>query len=232
MSDKLLMITIKLSNLHYALPNVGEILRDINFEILPGEFVGVLGKNGEGKSTLLDLMLGFRTPIEGSVEVLDENPFSDERINKQYVSYISQDIELKGDFTVARALEFHRLFYAQYDLEYEKELCHIFKVKTKAKISSLSTGFHRRIQIIASLASRPKVILIDEITAVLDPEARKLLFEVLKDYQAKNKATILMATNVIEDLKGYASRILFLEDGKVTEVDPQAIYDAFSKKAG
>jgi len=224
------MKIISVNNLDYSLPSIGRILIDISFQVESGEFIGILGKNGEGKSTLLDLLLGFRTPRSGSIEILEEDPYLDERKNKQFVSYISQDIEFNGNFTVRQALDFHRLFYPSYDLELETKLCSIFKLKSTAKISTLSTGFQRRVQIISALASRPKLLVIDEITAVLDPGARDLLFQVLKDYQEQSKATIVMATNVIEDLKDCAHRILYLNEGRLSEESPADIQKIFSEK--
>lgn len=224
------MKTISVRDLEYCIPNVGRILSQVHFEAFADEFIGILGKNGEGKSTLLDLLLGLITPQEGLIEVLGEDPFSDTRKNKALVSYISQDIEIKGGLSVKEALEFHRLFYPNYDLQLEKTLCSLLKVQRNSKISSLSTGFQRRVQIISALATKPKILFIDEVTAVLDPDARQLLFNILKDYQTNNKATIIMATNVVEDLQGYAHRILYLKDSQLTEHSPSDIYKIFSEK--
>lgn len=223
------MTTIKVENLTYSIPQVGIILKNISFETHPGQFIGILGENGQGKSTLLDLLLGFRTPQEGCIKILDEDPYLESRQNKERISYISQDIELKGDLTIREALLFHRTFYPNYDIKYEQELCKLFKLKTTAKISSLSTGFQKRFQIVAGLASRPKVIIIDEITAVLDPAARSLFFNILKSYKEEHQATILMATNLAEDLEGYADQILHLEDSFLTEVKPEEFFSLFAK---
>ena len=94
----------------------------------------------------------------------------------------------------------------------KKKLMDIFELDSKSKIGRLSTGQKRRVQIIAALASRPKILFIDEITAVLDPNARNVLFKILKDINSSQKTTILLATNIVEDLKERVNSIYFIQD--------------------
>jgi ABC-type multidrug transport system ATPase subunit len=88
---------IKVRNVTYSIPNVGLILKDINFEIKEGDFIGLLGKNGAGKTTLIDLLMGFKRPETGSIEVLNCDPAISDRKKFTNVAFLSQDIWLKDN---------------------------------------------------------------------------------------------------------------------------------------
>ena len=106
----------------------------------------------------------------------------------------------------------HSINVPHYNKEDEKYFLDVFKLSADSKVATLSLGQQRKVQIIAGLSSRAKLVLIDEITAVLDPETREIFFNELKSYQEKYSATIVLATNIAEDLIGRASRVIFIHD--------------------
>lgn len=219
---------IKAQNLKYQIPYGAIILDDINFEIGKGEFVGLLGHNGSGKTTLMDLIMGFRGITSGSLEVLGEDPHSLIRERKKEISFISQDVVIKGNITIADFLKFHSILYPQYSKSAEEYFLDVFKLSSETKVATLSLGQQRKVQIIAGLSSKAKLILIDEITAVLDPETRETFFIELKKYQLENDATIVLATNIAEDLLLRADRVLFIRSGKVSIHSPDEILKLFN----
>lgn len=206
---------IKINGMSYSLPNVGNILTDINLNVSSGDFIGILGRNGAGKTTLIDIMMGFKRPSEGQVLVLGEDPFMSDRSIFKEISYLSQEVGLKSNISLESFFSFHKYFFPNYSRDDEKRLMDIFKLDYKAKIGGLSTGQKRRVQIVASLASKPKILFIDEITAVLDPDARGFFFKILKDINGLQKTTILLATNIVEDLKERVDSVYFIQDRKL-----------------
>lgn len=203
---------IKVKNVSYSIPNAGPILKDVNFEINKGDYIGLLGKNGAGKTTLIDLLMGFRRPGSGTIEIFGIEPaLSDRKVFSQ-VAFLSQDIWLKGSSRVEEFFKFHSYFFESYSYEDQENLVASFKLDLKSKIGGLSTGQKRRVQITAALASRPQVLLIDEITSVLDPDARKLFFELIQQLNTKHGTAIILATNIMEDLKDKAKTIFFINN--------------------
>jgi ABC-type multidrug transport system ATPase subunit len=106
-------------------------------------------------------------------------------------------------------------------------LLEIFKLKPNQIVGSLSTGQQKKIQIVAGLASNPKLIIVDEITAVLDPESRFLFFTKLEELVKSKKASVILATNIAEDLIKNATNIYFLNENKISKHEPSEILGLF-----
>lgn len=220
--------TIDIQNLFYSIPYGESILEGVTLQTLPGEFYGILGRNGSGKTTLIDLIIGGRNVTSGKLLVLSEDPISIERQYTENVSFISQDVSLKGNISIAQFLKFHAGFYPKYSKEVESQLLPYFSLDPETKIGALSTGQQKKVQIVAGFASMPKIIIIDEITAVLDPETRALFFEFLMSFKNQHKVTILLATNIAEDLIGKVDKVLFINNKHGTIHDPSDIKKLFN----
>lgn len=218
---------IKLEGVSYQVPTGDEILSDVSLEIGEGEFKGLLGKNGAGKTTLVDIIMGLRKPTAGKVTIFGEDPFSSNREFFNQVSYLSQDISLKDNITIKEFLDFNRYFYPNYSIEIEQELISQFELDVKSKIGGQSTGQKRRVQIVASLAARPRILIIDEITAVLDPGCRNIFFSLLKKINNDDKTTILLATNIVEDLKSRIDGLFYIEDKKISKKEASELDSLF-----
>lgn len=219
---------ISVENLSYSIPYGQNILTDISFDLHEGEFLGVLGRNGVGKTTLIDLLLGLRQHSKGSIDILGENPMDLERQNKNLICFLSHDANLKGNITVAQYLKFYSGFFPNYSLEQEKRLMDFFSLKPVDKIGALSTGQQKKVQAVGALSCMPKIFLIDEMTAVLDPETRSQLFKVLHEFKVKNGLGIILATNIAEDLISRADKILFINDCKGSIQKPSDILELFN----
>lgn len=221
---------IDVKNLFYKIP-LGEIVLDkVSFTLSTGEFMGVLGRNGIGKTTLLDILLGLRSSAKGQIEILGEDPRDRYRHNKDQICYISQDIQLRKDISVKEFLDFYSKFYKNYSQEKESYLVEFFSIKPEVLIGTLSTGQQKKIQIIAALSAQPKILLVDELTAVLDPEARHIFFKVIHELKTKENLAILLATNITEDLNKRADRILYIENKEAQIVSPLEIESLFSRR--
>lgn len=221
---------ISLDHVSYTIPYGDTILEDIDFTLAEGQFLGILGHNGTGKTTLLDIILGNKQISTGRVDVLGENPHSADRKNKQDIAFLSQDVTIKGDLSIHDFFKFHSAFYPNYSKEDELTLLETFGLTRELKVGALSTGQQKKVQIVAGLATRPKLILIDEITAVLDPEARDIFFKELIKAKEKYSPAILLATNIAEDLIGNADRVLFIAGKCGIEHEPREIPKLFNLK--
>jgi ABC-2 type transport system ATP-binding protein len=221
------MATIKIDNLSYTIPYGDTILKNINLTVEEGNFIGILGQNGTGKTTLLDILMGFRKCTDGSVQVLGETPHSIERHHKEKIIFLSQDVSVKGNLSIEQFLKFHSAFYSDFSFKDAYHLLEVFSLTKDMKIGALSTGQQKKVQIIAGLSTKPKLIIIDEITAVLDPETRDIFFRELDSVRVKHNCSIILATNIAEDLIERVDRVFFIEKEKSSIHSPQEIMKLF-----
>jgi len=222
------MQTINLEDVSYTIPYSQNVLKNINLRVSSGEFLGILGHNGSGKTTLMDILNGFRAATSGKVEILGENPHASNRRNKHQVVFLSQEVTLKSNIAIHEFLSFHSFFYPEYSLYDQKHLLEVFDLDPETKIGALSTGQQKKVQAVAGLAAKPKLILIDEITAVMDPETRAIFFNELQRVRKDYGSTILLATNIAEDLIERTDKVLFIANQTGSLHSPSAIMNLFN----
>lgn len=225
-----MMPLISVKDLSYSVPYGQTILEKLNLEIHPGQFIGILGHNGSGKTTMLDIIMGMKKSSGGKIVVMGEDPHSQNRKNKNKIVFLSQDVTIKGDLTIEAFCKFHAAFYPEYSKNEQDRLMNVFGLTYDMKIGSLSTGQQKKVQIIANFAAKPHLILIDEITAVLDPETRDIFFQELIRIKENSSASVLLATNLAEDLIDRADHVLFIEDTQGTLCAPSEIANLFNLK--
>ncbi|CAO5682118.1 MAG: Ribosome-associated ATPase [Holosporales bacterium] len=213
---------IKVKDLNYQYGKNPSVFSNVNFEIPQGEFWGVLGKNGAGKTTLMDLLLGVKSPKQGEIFIFGDKDFAKRDMHHPQISYLSQDIVHYGELRIDEILRLHSHFFKNYSKDYEKWLLKYFELEPDIALKKLSTGQKKKVQIISSLASQTELLLIDEITAVLDPEARHKFFKLLLEFKDKRSKTILIATNIVEDLKERVDRFIYINNNHVT-VEPSTV---------
>jgi ABC-2 type transport system ATP-binding protein len=211
-------LIVEINDLHFShLNNSNPTLNGVDLELMPGQVLVVLGENGAGKTTLLDLIMGFRRAGTGSIKVLgnDLKVAGDPWQARQNIVYLSEKIDIPADWTVQAYLEFNRFFYPKYHMELERQLLDEFNLEYAFRIGSLSTGQVRRIQVVGALASRPQLMLIDEVTALLDIVGRKKLVQLMKQFKSFHQTSFIVATNILEDISEYADELILLKAGKV-----------------
>ena len=203
---------IKVNNVGFGIKKK-TILNGIDFDLSRGRFLAVLGENGAGKTTLLDILMGFKSPTSGGIKVFDREYDDSSCELRRKISYMSEKIDIPGDWNGRDFLDFHSFFYDNYDSSFEKELIDIFKIDEAQRSGSMSAGEGRRLQIVGALATHPELIIIDKITAVLDILARIRFLKTLKRVQQEQQATIIMATNIPEGLEHYVTDVLLINRG-------------------
>ena len=190
---------------------------DISIEIQKGEIVGFLGPNGAGKSTTMNILTGYLSSTEGTVEVAGVNILDDPREAKKHIGYLPEQPPLYLDMTVEEYLNFN------YDLKgcklnrqkHLKEICEVVKLTDvyKRLIKNLSKGYRQRVGIAQALIGSPEVIIFDEPTVGLDPkqiiEVRNLLRNLGKDH------TVILSTHILQEVQAVCDRIVIINKGKI-----------------
>jgi lipooligosaccharide transport system ATP-binding protein len=193
----------------------------IDFEVYKGECVGFLGPNGAGKTTTVRMIYCFLPLTEGELSVAEMNVAERAREIKSMVGVAPQEDNLDPDFTVIKNL----LVYARYfDLPKDeaakraKEQLKFFQLEEKQNvfISELSTGMKRRLILARALINQPQILLLDEPTTGLDPQARHLVWEEVRSLR-KHGVTIILTTHYMDEAAALCDRILLMDNGKIME---------------
>lgn len=223
---------ITIIDLEYSHPGYEKrILHKFSQDIFPGEILGVIGKNGVGKSTLLKLISTYHQPLEGIITLNGINSL-DFKNRREYLLnfvYLAHDKIVQGDFTLKQYYDLYSMFYPNYSKEIQTELIKKFDFDLSDKLSSLSTGNRMKAFLIFALSTKVPLILIDEITAVLDPENREDFFHLIRFY-ADAGVTFVVATNIVEDLDSFADRVLLIDKGNIIDKSSVNLKDHFKKK--
>tara|TARA_Y100000996_G_scaffold197708_1_gene155035 strand:+ start:247 stop:885 length:639 start_codon:yes stop_codon:yes gene_type:complete len=196
-----------------------KVLDNVSFDVSEGEYLALIGKNGAGKTTLLNLLLGLSYPDSGSINFFGKTLENNLTYILNKIGIVFQQHTLDFDLSVIKNL----IFYA--DVHGMKrsisrpkidELLIKFDLKDfeNYKARNLSGGMKRRLEISRALLKDPKILILDEATSGLDPNAReKILFD-LKKLSDENKITILTITHLESEIKD-ANRILKFENGMI-----------------
>lgn len=203
---------LQCQNLTYTTANGKKIIEDFNLEIHSGKLIGVLGPNGSGKTTLLDLLMGLRPRSSGQLFILGCDFQNGDYLQLQEVTFVSQEISVKKNIRIQDFLDFYSEFYSKYSKREEQNLLALFKINPQKMLSELSTGHIKLVHFIAATSSLPKILIIDELTAVLDGQNRKKLFETIQQHKDQRQMTTILATNIAEDLIGQCDQIIHLQD--------------------
>lgn len=196
-------------------------LRGISFTIQPGELIGFIGPNGAGKTTTLKTLSGLLYPTSGFVEVLEHDPW--ERKNeflKQISLVMGQKNQLWWDLPAIETFELNRTIYGISKRDYEEtlnELTDLLEVKklVSTPVRKLSLGQRMRMELIAALIHKPKVLFLDEPTIGLDLVAQQKVRDFIFDYNRKYNATIILTSHNMDDLVDLARRVIVIDEGKI-----------------
>jgi lipooligosaccharide transport system ATP-binding protein len=205
-----------------------EVVRGLSFEILRGECFGLLGPNGAGKTTTLRCCLGLVDPDGGAIELVGEPVPKAARQARMRVGVVPQMDNLDPDFTVTENLLVYGRYFgidrATLDARIPKllELAGL-AAKARASVRTLSGGMKRRLTLARALVNDPDLLILDEPTTGLDPQARHLIWDGLRQLVAQGK-TILLTTHFMDEAERLATRLAVIDHGRMIACDaPRAL---------
>ncbi len=194
---------------------------DVSFSVEPGEMVAFLGPNGAGKTTTLKMLAGLIYPTTGSARVMDFTPW--ERVDafrRQFSLVMGQKNQLWWDLPAADSFQLHREIYSLSKTDCDQtigELTEMFGVKelTKQPVRELSLGERMKMELIAALLHKPRLLLLDEPTIGLDVVAQVKIQECLRDYNSSRGVTMLLTSHYMRDVEALCKRVLIINHGKL-----------------
>ena len=195
------------------------VVDGLNLSIQRGECFGLLGPNGAGKTTTLRLMLGLITPDEGELQLLSHAVPQQARDARVRVGVVPQIDNLDPDFTVAENLLVYGRYFGLSDAKINARMPELLEFanltnKRDVKVPTLSGGMKRRLTLARALVNDPDVIFLDEPTTGLDPQARHLIWQRLRELTARGK-TLLLTTHFMEEAERLCHRLAVMDNGRI-----------------
>jgi lipooligosaccharide transport system ATP-binding protein len=220
---------LRIENLHKGY-NGRPIVQDLSFHLRRGECYGLLGPNGAGKTTTLRTLLGLTPFDRGSIELLGLPVPAQARQARMRVGVVPQMDNLDPDFTVAENLLVFGRYFSLSDAQIRDRIPGLLDfaaltAKAQSRISELSGGMKRRLTLARAMINNPDLIVMDEPTTGLDPQARHLIWERLKALLAHGK-TILLTTHFMDEAERLCDRLGVIDHGRmIAEGTPRALID-------
>ncbi|MBN2084923.1 MAG: ABC transporter ATP-binding protein [Anaerolineales bacterium] len=193
-------------------------VEDVSFEIRRGEIFGMVGPNGAGKTTTIECCEGLRRPDGGEVNVLGLDPQADGNALRKRIGVQLQSAALSPRIKVWEALDLFASFYpSAVDWKSLMERMGLAE-KRNAYVSGLSGGQRQRLFIALSLLNDPELIFLDELTTGLDPQARRAMWDLVRDIREKGK-TVFLTTHFMEEAERLCDRVAILDHGRIIALD-------------
>jgi ABC-2 type transport system ATP-binding protein len=194
---------------------------EVSFTVEPGELVGFLGPNGAGKTTTLKMLSGLLYPSSGTARVLGYVPWErQDGYRRQFALLLGQKNQLWWDLPASESFALNAKIYGVDDANLQamvKEMSALLSVENKLNVSvrELSLGERAKMELIASLLHRPKVLFLDEPTIGLDVVSQKVVREFLRRHNATQHTTILLTSHYMADIQELCERVIIIDHGTI-----------------
>jgi ABC-2 type transport system ATP-binding protein len=191
-----------------------EAVRGLDLTINMGECFGLLGPNGAGKTTTIEILEGLLRPTSGQVEVLGRTWQSHARELREWLGISLQETRLSEKLTIRETLQLFSSFYrhpSSVDAVLE-ELS--LQEKADALVGKLSGGQKQRLAVATALVADPKILFLDEPTTGLDPQSRRQLWDIIRQFQKRN-GTVLLTTHYMDEAERLCDRIAIIDHGQI-----------------
>ena len=214
--------------------NTKEAVKEVSFKVNQNEIIGILGPNGCGKTTTIGMILGLLKPSKGKV-LINGVEIENQRVDLlNQLNFISLYIELPKKLTVRQNLEVYGRLYDvnkhKEKIEYLCEKLRLYEFIDKLT-GELSSGQKNRVSLAKSIINNPKVLLLDEPTASLDPETGDFVRSFLEEYQQENKTSILLASHNMAEVERLCSSVLMMNKGSIIdEGSPEELIKKHGRK--
>jgi ABC-2 type transport system ATP-binding protein len=191
---------------------------DVSFDVADGEIFGLIGPNGAGKTTTMECVEGVRVPDRGTITVLGLDPFRDVQALQERVGVQLQQAQLQKRIKVWEAVHLWAALYPRaVDGDQLVERLGLAD-KRDAWFMNLSGGQKQRLFIALALINDPQVVFLDELTTGLDPQARRAIWDLVRDIRERGK-TVFLTTHLMEEAERLCDRVAIIEHGRIIDVD-------------
>ena len=204
------MDLVKFTNVNKQFGNK-KILKDINLTIPKGKIIGLLGKNGTGKSTLIKLINDLLTPTSGEILV---NGKSIGVESKKIISYLPERTYLDKSMTVDQVIAYFKDFYKDFSETKSRKLLKDLDLDTTQKLSKMSKGMQEKVQLVLVMSRKADLYILDEPLGGVDPATRDYILDTILN-NFNEDASVIISTHLIADIERILDEVIFIDKGKI-----------------
>lgn len=195
-------------------------VKDISFEVRPGELFAFLGPNGAGKTTTIKMLTTLLTPTSGSIQIDGLDPARHQNEVRRKFGIVFQDPSLDSELTAYENMELHGVLYGvprKVRIERTERLLKLFELweRRKDQTKKFSGGMRRRLEIARGFLHTPKILFLDEPTLGLDPQSRNQLWTHVKSLNETEQTTVFLTTHYMDEAERVAQRIAIIDHGAI-----------------
>lgn len=209
------MNLIKCTNLTKKFDNK-TILNNIHLTITENKIIGLLGKNGTGKTTLIKLINDLLTPTSGEILIEGKKPSPE---TKEIISYLPERTYLDKTMTIKETLIFFSEFYKNFNIKKAKKLLKDLNLEEDQKLSKMSKGMLEKLTLILVMSRKAKIYILDEPLGGVDPATRDYILDTILTNFDEN-ASIIISTHLIEDIEKILDEVIFIDKGEIVLNSP------------
>ena len=188
-----------------------KVLQDINLTIPRGKIIGLLGKNGQGKTTLIKLINDLLTPTKGEILVNGKNIGVD---SKKSISYLPERTYLDKTMTVDKVIEYFEKFYDNFDSKKARKLLKDLDLDTTLKLSKMSKGMQEKVQLVLVMSRIADLYILDEPLGGVDPATRDYILDIILS-NFNESASVIISTHLRADIERILDEVIFIDKGKI-----------------
>ena len=192
------------------------ILKDINLKIPRGKIIGLLGKNGMGKSTLIKLVNDLLTPTSGEILINGEKPGVK---SKEIISYLPERTYLDKEMTIKQVLKYFEEFYKNFDAQKAVKLLKDLNLDINKKISKMSKGMQEKLQLVLVMSRNAEAYILDEPLGGVDPATRDYILDTILSNFSEG-ASVIISTHLISDIERILDEVIFIDKGEIILASP------------
>ena len=204
------MKILEVKNLNKSFDNK-KVLKDINFSISKGKIVGLLGKNGVGKTTLIKLINDLLTPTSGEI-LVKGNKIGVE--TKKVISYLPERTYLNKQMKVCEVISFFEDFYEEFDSKKAKKLLKDLDLDINQKLTKMSKGMQEKVQLVLVMSRKADLYVLDEPLGGVDPATRDYILDtILSNFD--EDSSVIISTHLISDIEKILDEVIFIDKGEI-----------------
>src|SRR5262245_3299990 len=191
-------------------------LGGVSFRASAGQVYGLVGANGAGKTTLIKHLLGLLRAQSGSVRVFDRDPVRDPVGVLSRVGYLSEERELPEWMRVDELMNYTQAYHPTWDMSYARELIETFGLDPSKKVKELSKGMRAQTGLVAAVAHRPELLILDEPSSGLDAVVRRDILDAIVRTVADDGRTVIFSSHLLDEVERMSDHVTMIHNGRVT----------------
>ena len=204
---------LRLENVRKTYPSF--TLKDVSFEVKPGQIMGFIGRNGAGKTTTLKCIMNLIHYESGKISAFETDMSKNELENKQRIGFALSELNYYPNKTIRQLMNVTKRFYKKFDENKFNEACRLFNLNQDKKLEELSSGMKVKYSVAIALSHHAELLILDEPTSGLDPVSRDEILDIFRQIVKNKDRAILFSTHITSDLDKCASDITYIHDGEI-----------------